>query len=361
MLARTDLVQLCGKWTQLRQCGREHVGTCPFHKEKTPSFYVVPGKGFYHCFGCGAHGNAFDFVLATEGIRFPDAVAMLAAHAGVALPDRGVPKRQRTPIVCQPADPRRDAKLQQERRGLAHRIWRQRTPFAGSLAETYLVEARGIPAALVRGCTVLGFVPAIDYWAQAPGSRRYEAIWRGPALLAALQYADGKFAAVHITYLQPDGSDKLILDTTPGEKRTARKVRGVPGSAAIRLTPPGPMMAVGEGIETTLSAQVEFNHAWAAYSLDNLAGKALAPGSRDPRDRRRRLPSAVPDMARPSLTLPPECRHVTYLGDGDTKDLIMLEEKLKRACRRALQLGLSADYVITDPGTDLNDLLRGAA
>jgi len=64
-------------------------------------------------------------------------------------------------------------------------------------------------------------------------------------------------------------------------------------------------------------------------------------------------------MSRHGLVLPPTCRHVTYIGDGDTKDLPMLKAKLGRAIRRQTQLGLTADYVISPEGVDLNDLMRG--
>ncbi len=83
---RTGLAALIGRRVRLQQRGREHVGLCPFHNEKSPSFTVNEEKGFYHCFGCGVHGSALDFVMATEGLSFPDAVARLAADAGLEVP-----------------------------------------------------------------------------------------------------------------------------------------------------------------------------------------------------------------------------------------------------------------------------------
>ena len=64
----------------------EYSGLCPFHNEKSPSFTVNDNKGFFHCFGCGAHGNIFDFVMRTEGLNFPEAVEKLALEAGMRLP-----------------------------------------------------------------------------------------------------------------------------------------------------------------------------------------------------------------------------------------------------------------------------------
>ncbi len=84
---RLSLPDVVSRRVKLQRKGREFVGLCPFHNEKTPSFNVVPDKGFYHCFGCGAHGSVFDFVMNTESLSFPEAVERLAAEAGMAVPE----------------------------------------------------------------------------------------------------------------------------------------------------------------------------------------------------------------------------------------------------------------------------------
>ena len=83
---RIGLVDIIGRRVKLTRKGREHMGLCPFHKEKTPSFTVNEEKGFYHCFGCQAHGSVFDFVMETEGLNFPEAVEKLAAETGMEVP-----------------------------------------------------------------------------------------------------------------------------------------------------------------------------------------------------------------------------------------------------------------------------------
>jgi len=83
---RVGLVDVIGRRVKLQRKGREHQGLCPFHKEKTPSFTVNEEKGFYHCFGCQAHGSVFDFVMETEGLNFPEAVEKLAQEAGMEVP-----------------------------------------------------------------------------------------------------------------------------------------------------------------------------------------------------------------------------------------------------------------------------------
>jgi DNA primase len=84
--ARVPLAAVVGRRVQLRRVGRDLKGLCPFHAEKTPSFHVREDKGFYHCFGCGAHGDAIRFVMNTENLGFIDAVEKLAAEAGMTVP-----------------------------------------------------------------------------------------------------------------------------------------------------------------------------------------------------------------------------------------------------------------------------------
>lgn len=84
--ARIGIAGVVGKQVGLKRAGRELMGLCPFHKEKSPSFTVSEEKGFYHCFGCGAHGSVFDFIMETENLSFPEAVERLAAEAGMEVP-----------------------------------------------------------------------------------------------------------------------------------------------------------------------------------------------------------------------------------------------------------------------------------
>ncbi len=85
--SRLALSEIVGRRVVLKRKGRsEFSGLCPFHNEKTPSFTVNDQKGFFHCFGCGAHGDAVGFVMRSEGLPFPEAVERLARDAGLALP-----------------------------------------------------------------------------------------------------------------------------------------------------------------------------------------------------------------------------------------------------------------------------------
>lgn len=91
---RVPLAAVVGRKVKLTKKGKEHTGLCPFHHEKSPSFTVNEDKGFYHCFGCQAHGSIFDFVMKTEGLQFPEAVERLAAQAGLQMPERSPQEAQ---------------------------------------------------------------------------------------------------------------------------------------------------------------------------------------------------------------------------------------------------------------------------
>jgi DNA primase len=86
LIARSDIVELIGGRVPLKKAGREYRACCPFHNEKTPSFWVSPDKQFYHCFGCGAHGTALGFLMNYDRLSFPEAVEELAQRLGVEIP-----------------------------------------------------------------------------------------------------------------------------------------------------------------------------------------------------------------------------------------------------------------------------------
>ena len=86
LLSRADIVELIDKRVPLKKQGREFAACCPFHNEKSPSFFVSPAKQFYHCFGCGAHGTAISFLMEYDHMTFPEAVRELADMTGMEVP-----------------------------------------------------------------------------------------------------------------------------------------------------------------------------------------------------------------------------------------------------------------------------------
>jgi DNA primase len=97
LLNRVDIVDVVGKYVQLKKGGANFMGLCPFHNEKSPSFTVSPTKQFYHCFGCGAHGTAISFLIEYSGLGFVEAVKDLAQGVGMVVPDNDdrIPPQQR--------------------------------------------------------------------------------------------------------------------------------------------------------------------------------------------------------------------------------------------------------------------------
>ena len=146
--ARTSLSALIQKTVKLTRAGREMRGCCPFHNEKTPSFYVNDDKGFYHCFGCSAHGDAIRWMTDQRGLPFMDAVKELSAAAGLDVP----------------APDRQSAERQERARGLhdvtqAASDWfeSQLAGLSGADAQA-LLRKRGVDAATARAFN-LGFAP----------------------------------------------------------------------------------------------------------------------------------------------------------------------------------------------------------
>jgi len=95
LLGRVDIVDVIDRHVRLKKAGANYKACCPFHNEKTPSFNVSPSKQFYHCFGCGAHGNAIGFLMEYAGLAYPDAIRELAQQVGMEVPEvRGGPPAQ---------------------------------------------------------------------------------------------------------------------------------------------------------------------------------------------------------------------------------------------------------------------------
>jgi len=145
---RIILSEVVGKRVKLVKRGREHSGLCPFHNEKSPSFTVSDDKGFYHCFGCGVHGSAFDFVMNTEGLSFPETVERLAGQAGMEVPQERPEERERA---------QKRASLIDVLEAAAAWFEEQLQTEAGKEARDYL-EGRGLAPQTIEAFR-LGFAP----------------------------------------------------------------------------------------------------------------------------------------------------------------------------------------------------------
>ena len=289
--------------------GREYVGLCPFHKEKTPSFTVNEDKGFYHCFGCAAHGDVITFVMDFAGCSFREAVEDLrGGHSPMSPEDvHRAAERQRH---AEAERRRRDEQDAQQRTKDALQIWRRAVPAPGTLVDQYL-RARGI---------TIPIPPSLRYLAAAKHKPTSLIL---PAMVAGVQGPDGRVVAVHRTFLKADGSGKAPVSNV-------RMMLGVCAGGAVRLALAGRKLAVCEGIESALSFQQATGLAvWAALSV---------PGVR-------------------SLVLPKEISAVVLGPDGDDPG----DRAAVEAANRFVREGRKVRIARPPRGMDWNDVLRQPA
>ena len=146
--SRISLSGLIGRSVKLVRRGREFAGLCPFHHEKTASFYVVEDKSFFHCFGCGAHGDAIGFVMRNENLDFIEAIEKLAGEAGLAIPRATPQERERA---------QQQKTLLGALEAAAAFYEAHLASFAGAPARNYLAE-RGLDGEMIRRFR-LGWAP----------------------------------------------------------------------------------------------------------------------------------------------------------------------------------------------------------
>jgi DNA primase len=155
LLERTDVVEVVGRYVQLKKAGANFVGLCPFHAEKTPSFSVSQSKQFYHCFGCGKSGNAIGFLMEMTGAGFLEVVQGLAQQYGLEVPDdrRG------------PAEREQEARAREARARLAALLAQASAAYSkllrSSRAAIGYLKRRGLSGAIARDFG-LGWAP--DGW-----------------------------------------------------------------------------------------------------------------------------------------------------------------------------------------------------
>jgi DNA primase len=146
--ARLDIVDLVSPYVSLRKSGRGFIGRCPFHDDRSPSFTVYPDTWSFHCFGCGADGSGFDFIMRQEGLSFGEALRKLAAQAGVVLPERST----------DPAANERRSRLEALTEAAAAFFRDQLCAPGGAAARAYLAE-RGIERRTIEDFGI-GYAPA---------------------------------------------------------------------------------------------------------------------------------------------------------------------------------------------------------
>lgn len=238
----TSLVDLARAHTALKRSGGGWQGLCPFHRERTPSFTIFAHGERYHCFGCGASGDVFDFVQAVDGVGLVDAAQKLANGSALMKPLRSIS------IIREPDQnaARKAAK--------AKAIWNAAIPAAGTIAETYLT-GRGITPPIP---------PAIRYAFPCIQDGRE---W--PMLVAGITDTNGSLIGIQRTFLAKDGQGKAPI---PKPKLSLGSIRG----GAIRCSTPERKLILTEGLEDALSAMQLFGiPAWASAGAGMLASMRL--------------------------------------------------------------------------------------
>lgn len=152
LLSRADVVEIVGRYVQLKKGGANFMGLCPFHGEKSPSFSVSPTKQFYHCFGCGKHGDAINFLMEHSGMTFVEAVKDLAQHFGMQVPEDEASPQERAQAAAQRE---RQATLTDvlEKAGEAYRKHLKTSPRA-----VQYLKGRGLSGAVAKQFG-LGYAP----------------------------------------------------------------------------------------------------------------------------------------------------------------------------------------------------------
>ena len=335
--ARVSLVDLIGPSLQkLQRAGHDWRALCPFHHERTPSFYIVEKKGFWHCFGCGEHGDAVKWIIKTTTVsEFRDAVEYLAARVGLR---QGGPQLEAKPIVKRDGEEAKAAARDKKVKN-AHRIWHDAVAIDGTPAEAYL-RHRGIRLELPP---TLRFQPRLAH----PCDQRRRLF---PAMVAAIQGGDRQLVGVHCTYLE-EGYGRWVKMKAPEgidpEEWRPKIMRGACWGGAIRLTPIEHVMVLGEGIETSFSLlQAAFDEDLGVPHID---GEPIG------------VAAGLSLNGLGAVQLPENVREVILAADGDTKvptdDQRDPEELLDLAAARHRDKGRNARIARPEPGSDFNDML----
>lgn len=282
----SDIARTAG--VKLYRIGNSWKGLCPFHKEKTPSFHVSDMRGTFKCFGCGAHGDAIDFVMLTHNVDFRRACEILG-HNTLKTTVRSEPAR----LIDTSVEEDDSRRLKH-----AHSLWLKREDL-GMLAAEYLQTHRKINLELAT--PYLGYVPQ----AYCAFTRKPE-----PALISPIQNSKGHVTAVQLIYLGPEG------DSLRDEKgRRLKRTFGLMQDGAVRLSSPSASMGLAGSVEDALSViqrysiptwavcgEMRLARAWVPDDVETIfifadadeAGKRFAEEAREAHRRKRHVEVVYP-------------------------------------------------------------------
>jgi putative DNA primase/helicase len=370
--------EVAGKWVTLRKSGSAYIGPCPLcsrdlNKKTATKFKATDDR--WMCAACMNGGDVIELVCKVESKSFVDAVEWLGGVQDIDLAEAARRKAARDAAAAQQA--KTSAEYRERERGTLYEAFKRalkKQKLAGSSLEDYF-RLRALELYLQHhaGAGLIRCIEAMPYYDS--GKKDAAVIHRGPAMLACY-VKDERFAALHITYLDPRQTNgKLALDASAEEDRPAKKMRGSKTGAVIKLVEPPAgtpvtRVFIGEGIETTLSVWCAMftlgllragDAFYAAGDLGNLGGKAAEsvphPTLKNEAGRTRRVPGPWPAVDSPGIAIPDSVTSVIILGDGDS-DPFTTRCAMARASVRFAAPGRDVRVAMAPDGDDYNDIWR---
>lgn len=355
----------------LKRAGNEWVGPCP-QCGGTDRFAVKPSESVFVCRGA-AGGDGIAMAMHVRSIEFVPACELILNEP---------PPRRNESMPAQPIDheaerERRDDLRERQRqrseaekskdekaRDAVRALVARARPLAGTHGEAYL-RARGIQATSEQLAALL-FLPALEYRGYVEGESAERIIGEYPCMIAPMVNVAGEIVGVHRTYLdrsEPIKRPREIVTLEDGSKASnlAKKMFGHKG--LIRLGPVLPIMAVAEGIESALSwYPLGFGPddvcVAAAGDLGQMSGGCTGT-IHHPTLRKKTIPNAIPDEAKPGMAIPDEVKELILLGDGDS-DAANTRAHILTAARRHRAAGRVVSVHMAPPKMDWSDVLQAS-
>lgn len=385
--ARNPVTSVAGKWVNLRRGGKAgwQVGPCPLHSANpaardSTSFECNDER--WVCASCQDGGDVIKLVQLRERLDFRAAVDWLGGAREIDPAEER--RRSEEAARRKQQHEQASARFREQERERCWAYWQDARPAAHTLVHRYLTEARGLPEipelwGRLRYHAHMPYYGPRAAYEREDGSRGRAMpplLHKGPAMLAPILGPDGRFAGLHITWIDlAQEKGKLRLCDAEGQPLPAKKVRGSCSAGRIELIrcPAAHRLVIGEGIETVATvaaALLRSGHAegtafWTGVSMGNIGGKPAGsvthPTLKNAAGRARRVPGPEPDLSAPSIPIPASVREVVLLGDADS-DRLTTEHALERARRRFLAGATWRRIRIVWPpdGRDFNDLLQAA-